>query len=230
MVRSGESATLAKSVRDDVRRAIIEGSFTPGERLHVARLAREYQVSGGVVREALIRLIEQSLVTHDSNRGFTVTAISPERLRDMTELRIIIEQVAAQWSIERGDLAWETSLIAAHHRLAATPRDDRSWRDAHREFHHALVAASGSPESIRLCARAFDWSDFAQHWAVPDESRRQELESDHSILLDAALNRDVPSMLSALRSHYEQTTTALLAHLSMTPAGSVQGATESSSQ
>jgi len=219
MVKRGDAATLAMSVRNLLRQAILGGEFEPGETLNVANLGAQYEVSTGVVREALVRLTEQSLVINDSNRRFSVTTISRQRLQDMTELRIVNEQLALRWSLERSDLAWETELIAAHHRLTATARRSAElseppgdeWTVVHRAFHRVLASACESEETIRLCARAFDWAEFHQRWAARATEKHLELESDHDELLSAALARDIPRAMAAVRGHHERTAAILLA-------------------
>lgn len=210
MVKRGDAVTLAAGVRDALRQAIIAGEFPPDSPLNSAKLGEKYAVSSGVVREALVRLVEQSLVVSDSNRGFRVASISRSRLADMTEMRIVIEQLAVGWSLERGGLTWETEVIATHHQLAATPRESTEWDVAHRAFHRTLVAASGSREAIALCSRAFHWSAFHQRWAAPASAERWEIEADHTPILEPVLSRDTAGVMRALRDHYEQAAAIML--------------------
>ena len=60
------------------------------------------------------------------------------------------EATALRESIRDGDLAWESTVMAAHHRLHHTPSTDsqghltEEWDRAHREFHHVLLAGGRS--------------------------------------------------------------------------------------
>jgi len=93
------------------------------------------------LREALTRLTEQHLLIATPQRGFRVRDLSIEDIADLTETRIQIESLALRLAVERGDLQWETGILAAHHRLERTPvtRDDgtvsEDWSCLHRDFH-----------------------------------------------------------------------------------------------
>ena len=84
----------------------------------LSRLMQRYGFSSSAVREALSRLVTDGLVEAVDQRGFRTTPASREQLIDITETRVTVESVALQRSIEHGDLAWESRIVAAFHRLA----------------------------------------------------------------------------------------------------------------
>jgi len=112
----------------------------------MVELTERFGVSQSVIREALTRLTEQGLLVATPQRGFRVRDLSIEDIAQLTETRIQIEALALRLAVERGDLQWETGILAAHHRLERTPvtRDDgtvsEDWSGHHRDFHQALLA------------------------------------------------------------------------------------------
>jgi len=50
-----------------------------------------------------------------------VVPASPEDLRHLTEARVVIEPLVLRQSVERGDLAWESDILAAHHAMRRLP-------------------------------------------------------------------------------------------------------------
>jgi len=121
MAKRAGSVTLAVGVYEQLRSAILNGRMKPGERLKPMELCARLEVSLGVMREALGLLAAQNLVVVDRNRGCWVTPLSAETLRNLTGARKIIEGGALRLSVQRGGVAWESELLAAHHRMASLP-------------------------------------------------------------------------------------------------------------
>lgn len=215
---------------DQVRRAILHGDWSPGDRLQPLQLAERFGTSTTVVREALALLVGDGLVLAKSNRGFFVPDLHLRELEDITELRCVTESLAARLATERGDLDWESELTAAHHRLSKTRRrlsDDPGhinpeWSTAHRDFHLALISACDSDAILRLAANLADSTELYRRWAAPSTAAvKRNVEEEHNALLQAALARDGQLLGALLRSHYEATVRVVL------EAGLVEGAVAS---
>ena len=118
---AGSAPSLSVAVHDKMRTEILAGRFDPGSRLSPRELATEFDVSLSVVREALSRLAEQGLVVATPQLGFSVVSLDTEDLRDLTKVRVLIEGEALREAVEHTDVEYETSVVAAHHRLTRTP-------------------------------------------------------------------------------------------------------------
>ncbi|MCG2621439.1 GntR family transcriptional regulator [Arthrobacter sp. I2-34] len=218
MAKRTDSETLSKHIRDALRRDILAGRWSPGEKLQLAALSEYYQTSSTVIREALTRLVGDRLVQLKPNRGFFVPPISLAELEDITELRCVNEEFAITLAIKRGDLHWESELIAAHHTLERTPRrqtDDpdqhtQEWNDAHQAFHAKLLEACGVPVLIDLTSTLSDIVQLYGRWAgMATRDAQRDIEQEHRNILDAALKRDAPRAARLLREHYETTMDAV---------------------
>ena len=212
-----EVGTRSNAVFDRLRADVLAGRFEPGSKLKLAVLGARYASSLSVIREALSRLAEQGLVVAHPQRGFSVVALSPEDLTDLTDTRIDIETLAARRSAERGDLAWETALVAAHHTLARTPmvtpdgNANEEWISAHRAFHQALVAGCGSPRLQGIANALRDAAELYRIWSrslAHDDDR--DIAGEHLRLTELALARDADGLVTALSAHIQHTTDALL--------------------
>ena len=95
--------SLTSAVQERLRADILSTRLLPGQKLHIAGLAKQFSVSLAAVREALSRLVADGLVQASDQRGFRVSPVSPADLRDVTQTRIDIEGLALRRSIERGD-------------------------------------------------------------------------------------------------------------------------------
>src|ERR1700751_193949 len=118
---SNPPVTRGAEVYDVLRAELLNGVLNPGDRLRMVELARRFSVSQSVVREALTRLAEQGLVVSTPQRGFRARELSLEDIVRLTESRVQIESMALRLAIERGDVHWETGIVAAHHVLERTP-------------------------------------------------------------------------------------------------------------
>jgi GntR family transcriptional regulator, carbon starvation induced regulator len=217
MTGSGRG-TLNELVYTAIRDGILSGRIRPGQRLKVSDLSAQHQVSLNVVREALNRLTGEQLVRAAPQVGFTVTALSLEDLADLVEVRIAVEGLALRWAIERGNMAWESEVLAAHYRLANTPMisDGESpvltdeWNYAHAEFHAAVLSACDSPRMREITRSLSDAAEIYRRWSLPLTHARRDLAAEHAELLHATLTHDAPRAVAALTSHLEMTRDALL--------------------
>ena len=86
-----------------LRQDVLTGAFAAGDKLKIEELQAAYGYSSSPLREALSRLSQEGLVRADERRGFRVAALSPEDLRDITRMRLMLDVQALQEAIEHGD-------------------------------------------------------------------------------------------------------------------------------
>jgi DNA-binding GntR family transcriptional regulator len=89
-----KSTSMRESVGEAIRQALSSGRFEPGEALSEAGLAAEIGISRGPVREALLLLAQEGLLTHSQNRGFSVVQITSDDLKEIQEVRTPLESTA----------------------------------------------------------------------------------------------------------------------------------------
>jgi GntR family carbon starvation induced transcriptional regulator len=202
----------ASWVYTTVRGDIIGGRHSPGSKLKIQDLASDLKVSPGAVREALSRLVPEQLVVSRDQRGFVVAPLSIGDLKDLTDLRCEIEAIALKRSVERGDVAWEASLVAAAHRLGATPppaTGDQvamaAWLKVHAAFHAALVSGCGSLRLIALHNQLYEQSERYRVLSAYVEPRRN-VPGEHQRIVKLALARDADGLVDAAVGHIRATT------------------------
>lgn len=209
-------------VFDSLRADILAGVHAPGVKLKFADLADRYQASVSVLREALARLAEQRLVESEPRVGFRVVGLSGADLQDLTRTRIEIESLAIRHAIAEADLAWESELLASHHRLDRTPmltdtdprRISDEWEEAHAAFHRALVSGCGSVWLVAIADNLRDCSELYRRWSGAREPGR-DVAAEHQLILDSALARDDDAAVAALVDHYDRTLRILLGGLTL---------------
>ena len=117
------SASVAETTYDTIRDDIVAGRLKPGERLKLERLRTRYGASVSTLREILSRLASDGLVVAEGQRGFEVTPVSAGNLRELSDLRKLLESTALELSFAAGDMDWEGRVVAAHHKLHQMERE-----------------------------------------------------------------------------------------------------------
>ncbi|TBL70418.1 GntR family transcriptional regulator [Paenibacillus thalictri] len=83
--------SLSEHVHTILKRQIMKGELPPGHRMIVLDIAREFSVSQAPVREALERLKQEGLIIGKTNKGSVVSEITAKEIRDIYELRQLVE-------------------------------------------------------------------------------------------------------------------------------------------
>lgn len=213
-----KAANLTTQAYDALRRDILSGTFAPGSPLRINSLASEREVSLSVIREALVRLSEQGLVTSSPNQGFRVVPLTVDDLTDLTQLRVDLEAMALQRAIDNGTLEWEAEIVSSHHVLASTSMFEpdshlvrQEWAIAHERFHTALIGACGSPRLLGVIEGLNAAADVYRQWAVePGLEKGRDVAAEHRHLMELATARRTKDAVTALRAHIELTTAILL--------------------
>jgi len=146
-------ASVVDQVYLAIRDRITSGSLPRGARVHQEDLAEELGVSRTPVREALRRLAAEGLVEMRTNRGARVADIDQGGMRGAYDARLVVEPGAARLAARRRlpePLARMRAAVAAQRRSLRSV--ERSF-EANREFHLALVAASGNDYLLQLVER-----------------------------------------------------------------------------
>jgi GntR family carbon starvation induced transcriptional regulator len=186
-----------------IRSDIIFGVLTPSGRLRLDAMKEDYGVSISTLREILNRLTSEGFVVAEGQRGFEVAPISIQNLRELADLRILLEHHAMAESFRAGDVEWEGRVVSAHHKLAATERtvlkegDDPELRKRYDgEFHQALISSCGSRELMHTHAVVFD-----KYFRYALQYRGSATVEQHRALKECALKRDIDTAKKILTDH-----------------------------
>jgi DNA-binding GntR family transcriptional regulator len=209
-----------RSTTDDVltrlREQILTGTLAPGSGHSIYRLADDLGVSRTPVREAVLRLADLGLVTIERNRGITIRGVRAEDVRDVFELRLLLEPAAAAGAADQvrrgggrvlvGRL--ETALQAM--RVAAEADDAATFTGHDRDLHAALGEAVGNQHLSQEVDRL---RDLIQVRGVSTMGRTRSLTQvadEHAPIVEAVVAGDPPAAAAAMREHLARTAGLLL--------------------
>ncbi len=211
--------TRHEAVFSRLRSDILTGRLQPGSKLPFSELCEHYEVSVGVLREALSRLLEQGLVRSAPQQGYFVTAISRSDLVHLTNARREIETLTLRRAIADGDTTWESEVLAAHHRLAQCPmtatddpdRISEEWAALHRVFHETLLIGCGNPWLTDIASDLRASAELYRRWSVPQgHEHARDIAGEHRAIMEATITRDAELASVLLERHISLTTELLL--------------------
>ena len=147
---------LIDQVYARILEAIIDRTLPPGQRIRQNELADKLGVSRQPVSHALHLLHRQGLVSESGRRGFEVTQLDPQRIRQLYEVRGAIDALAARLAAERagtdasGRARLEAALHAGRTIDGKTPLARLIALDV--DFHGAIYRLAGNPAIEEMIA------------------------------------------------------------------------------
>lgn len=223
--------TGSQRVYDKVREAILKLDLAPGAILDEAGLEQEFGVSRTPVREALIRLASDGLITLLPNRGARVATLDVSDLPAMFEALELAQRATLRWAAKRRvdtdlDALERTSTEFAD---AAKLRDVDRMTEANREFHIAIGRAcrnkyvAGMYEtqlaiSLRLARLVFAQAPLTgrSYRSYYDEVVRQ-----HAAMVAAIEKKDARTADRLAREHTDLFRSRVMEHMQSSLAGDV---------
>lgn len=144
--RSDPSA--AERVAEQLRRELLNGELTPGQRIREEELCARLGCGRYTVRAAISSLVDSRLLVHERHRGAMVPELTRERIDEVFGYRAALELGSLRLALERRDdfRAVDDAVEA----LAALP-PDVEWlqlTEAHARIHAEIVHASGNSRLI----------------------------------------------------------------------------------
>jgi DNA-binding GntR family transcriptional regulator len=200
-------ATSKVKIYRQLRRSIIMGHRRPSDRLDVEELAARFETSVTPVRDALQMLSQEGLVMIRPRSGYFVASITLKQLRDLLDLRKILEMAA----IERAALRITPDQVHALRNVHAgyTGDDDESYdryTDENRRFHYCMALASGNMELAETIGHLHD--RLARFMVLRHAGKSQE--TTHARIADALEAHDIDLARQALLEDIETSRDAIL--------------------
>lgn len=189
--------TLTDQVYQTLREQILEGTYKPGQKLNLAQLARDLEVSNTPIREAMARLERLGLIENVPYCGPKIKHLNVSQLKDLYEVRIALEELAVKLIVQSEDPDVLKGIAEAlqMHKRAANEKDTRAMLDADRAFHDALVKASGNSMLLELLPSLSDRTQLLLEINRPlseilDDAVILRGLRDHQRIYESLLDRD----------------------------------------
>jgi DNA-binding GntR family transcriptional regulator len=197
--------TLSAAIVEQLRQAILDGTYAAGLQLRQDFLAEQYGVSRIPVREALFQLEAEGLVRIVPHKGAVVSGLSLEEIHDVFDLRIMLEPRLLARSAPRLTNEDFRLIEQAHEAFAQAiaARDTSQFGVLNADFHMALYARADLPRTEVIVAGLLQVSERYTQFQLVGMAAMRRAETDHAHLRDLCRAGDFAAACDFLRHHIE---------------------------
>lgn len=208
MASSGPQArdaqlTVSAEIYRTLREEIVTLKRPPGSPLSDKELSTRFQVSRTPVREALMKLAEEEMVSIIPYSGTFVTKIHAETLRNSQFVRVALECKSiedAPANMTASGLATLRTIIRKQEAEIGKAHRSRFYQ-LDEAFHQQLFEMAGHGDAWPIVDRAKAQLDRVRYLAITHETRLHEVVAEHSRIADALAEGDSTAAREALLSH-----------------------------
>jgi DNA-binding GntR family transcriptional regulator len=206
---SRQFRTVGDMVYEVLRESILKGVFQPGERLRQDQLAEAIGVSRIPVRSALLQLESDGLITFNPYRGAVVNKLSPEEMREIYEIRGVLEAHALRKAARAMTPEKLKHLEQLAHELNEI-NDGEQFLTRRNEFYRELYDGEHQVRTVGLIERLR--AEAGRYWL----ERKVEYVSrpgqrDHVHLIEFIKSGDVDAAVAWLHDHLQRVCDDLVA-------------------
>ncbi|MBI9044142.1 MAG: GntR family transcriptional regulator [Anaerolineaceae bacterium] len=187
---------MKKSMADQaylsIKQDIITLELGPGLQIAQSQLVARYQLGITPIREALKRLEQEGFVQSIPRFGHIVSPITIEDVRDIYELRLILEKTAIHLAVQRAS-DQQIAELREKAQFTYTYQDRKSYQEflAHNTtFHTAAVLLSGNQRLTDSITRLLDEMARIFHIGLDLRDSANEMRAEHMALIEALEKRD----------------------------------------
>lgn len=207
-----DRTTTTDRVFASLREQIVAGQLVAGSQHSIYRLAEQLGVSRTPVRDAVLRLADAGLVTIERNRGVRIRGVTVDDIREVFELRLLIEVPAAAFAATHAgdELVAELRDGLERMRAAGHAGNEPAFTAHDRSLHVAIAAAL---DNSRVEAEVVRLRDSIQSRGVSTFGRSRplaEVAEEHAPIVEAVASRDPEAAADRMRRHLVHTATLLM--------------------
>lgn len=185
----------------ELRRAIVDRRYKPGERLVESRLAEELGVSRIPIREAIRALATEGLVEVADRRGASVARMTATEARETIELRALLEGQNARLAARRRDEQVQRRIKTVLDKGASAVAAGRfdHLTALNQQFHRELSLAGRNSVLAELLTRLRDRTEML--FAPTDPAQQGKAWAEHAAILRAIIDGDEQAAAALAAEH-----------------------------
>ncbi|MCD8075499.1 MAG: GntR family transcriptional regulator [Lachnospiraceae bacterium] len=200
--------TIRGQVYEQLKQAICDGDYKPGQWLQEKELAEQFSVSRSPVREALKQLAADGLVTEIPNKGIFVRKFTPKDIEEIFDLRVMLESYAIQKVVEHLSTDGESikqELTSCLQTLEKTYRqnDLSLYTDADTALHEKIIQLSGNDFLGIVYERVHIMIQQFRSYSLTDSSRYEASMTEHEEIVNNILSGQTQEAIKINQAHLE---------------------------
>ncbi|AET26441.1 TPA: GntR family transcriptional regulator [Vibrio cholerae] len=201
-----KESTKSENLTEYLIEAIVEGQLAPGSKISEPELAKQFQVSRGPLREALMRVEGLGLIERIPHIGARVIQLSPTKLVELYAVREALEGMAARLAarnITEIELAGLESLLSTHStHIDQVEGASYFHQQGDFDFHYRIIQACRNQQLIGLlCDELYHLLRMYRYQSPRSHSRPVEALEEHKFILRAIRQRDEELAEMLMRRH-----------------------------
>ena len=210
-----ELIPLRDVVFKKLRRAILLEELKAGERLTEIRLADRLGVSRTPIREAMRKLELEVLVVMVPRRGAVVAKISEKNLRDVLEIRRVLDMLCARLACERMSEEAKEKLNTACQDFeeAVKSGDLRDVAQKDVALHNIIIEATGNLTLQQMLDNLAEQMYRYRVKYLKDDSQYQTLSREHRAICKSIMSGDQETAVRLAKEHIDNQETAIIRQL-----------------
>ncbi|MBN5182469.1 GntR family transcriptional regulator [Serratia marcescens] len=195
---------------------VIVFDVPPGERINEVEVASTLEMSRAPVREALNRLLSESMVAFEPGKGFFCRKLSATEISQLFEVRADLECAAIRQLCLLSDHSKISRMRKKWIDIESNERsiDINSLVEMDEGFHLELVSLTGNSEKFKFLKIINSRIRFVRQINLEDLNRKSTSLAEHVVILDAILDRHESVAASLLDSHLKVTIEQAKRHIS----------------
>jgi DNA-binding GntR family transcriptional regulator len=193
MVSSELSTSLAEQAYTQLRGEILTCTLSPGQVVSERELARRYEISKTPIREALAQTCYEGLIQRLPGRGYMVAPITIKNIRDLFDLRMILEVTAAERAAQNPtpeQIAKLKEMAVISYNLD-DPESHTIFLKTNRAFHMALAEAASNERLVDMLGQLLNEMDRLFYLGLRLRDSSEEMTREHQEVVAALENGDV---------------------------------------
>lgn len=204
--------TLSAMITDQLRQAILDGTYPAGAQLRQDALGEAYGVSRIPVREALFQLEAEGLVRIVPQKGAIVSELSLDEINDVFDLRVLLEPRMLAESAPHFSADDFAALERIQKRFEAAIADgNRSeWGQINAEFHMAMYVNARQPRTQSIVTALLQTSDRYTRMQLSTVEAMGVAQKEHAQLIAMCREGRVEEASGFLKQHIEAVRSDLL--------------------
>ena len=208
------SASLVDAAHASIRQRILDNIWPPGHQALEHEVALALGMSRTPVREALVRLQAEGLVTVVPRHGMRVLPVSPTDMREIYEILTALECMAAEILARRRPSDAELlPLVQATNAMdeALAVDDLEAWARADEQFHRQLLELAGNRQLQATVMNHWDRAHRARMFSLRLRPKPVNSTREHRELVQRLRSGDADGAAREFRAHRERASRELLA-------------------
>lgn len=207
---------ISRQAYAEIKELILWGKLKPGHSIDEKILQQQLGIGRAPIREALFCLAQNQMIAINTRKEMQVSHISPKRIHDIYEIRIMLEPSILNQGMQNLDRFW---LLQAQRQFSSGAHSPLSEENINaclkigNDFHRSLVSCADNKYATELLEHCLDYLTMVSVSIIPDETWFVSRNREHLAIITAILQNNRPKACELLKKHLEASYHTLIAGL-----------------